>query len=182
MILGRIVFWVLFLGDFPIRYTETIKMTKPSQTNKNPNKGNEKGPDKGTEKGKDRNPILVVDDDISALNFICGILRRSGYSFATANSAVDAIRYLDQRMQSMGALNIAGIISDWQMPVHDGVWLLQQVRENAKVHIPFILISGALTKEELAKAAQNKADGLLLKPLREVQLSEKIASLMKKDA
>ncbi len=59
---------------------------------------------------------------------------------------------------------IAAIISDWMMPGGDGMRLLAALRLGRFCNVPFVLISGAVTRERLDAAIKGGADGVLLKP------------------
>jgi len=80
--------------------------------------------------------ILFVDDDQQILDGIHALLRkyRHKWDFHFANSALEALQKLKE-------VKIDLIVSDIQMPNHNGIWLLENVKKEYP-HIVRILLSG----------------------------------------
>lgn len=127
--------------------------------------------------------VLVIDDDSSALNFIAMILRKEGFDTVTAESGYAGFTVLERRAQEFdGDVRVMAIICDWKMPGWDGLKVLSEIRNRSTAHIPFILISGAVTREELENAAKNKADAVVLKPVNKDILVSKLKDIVEKSA
>lgn len=77
--------------------------------------------------------ILVVDDEVDNLDLLKRTFRRD-YNVFTANSAMEALRVLDER-------EVAVIVSDQRMPEMTGVELFQKSREKYP-HTIRILLTG----------------------------------------
>jgi CheY-like chemotaxis protein len=60
----------------------------------------------------------------------------------------------------------------------DGLKLMNEVRSRNFGNIAIILMSGAVTREQLEVAAKNKADGILIKPLSKDVLLAKVADVV----
>lgn len=75
--------------------------------------------------------ILVVDDEIDNLDLLKRTFRRE-YNVHTANSAMDALKLLENR-------EFAVIVSDQRMPEMTGVELLQRAREKYPLTIRILL-------------------------------------------
>ncbi|MCC7442154.1 MAG: response regulator [Bdellovibrionales bacterium] len=123
-------------------------------------------------------PVLVVDDDPSALKFVSTLLKKEGITTAESDNGYAAFTYLNKQLETSGEIGVAGVISDWKMPGWDGLKLLAELRGHPVLNaIPFILVSGAVTRPELENAARQGANGLLLKPFDHEKLLTKVKEL-----
>jgi len=102
--------------------------------------------------------ILIIDDDVSFLDMMEGILREKGY---------DVVRAQDgkQAREAMEGEKLDLILSDVFMPTLDGVRFHSFVREFTDARdVPFIFIS-AHDEEHLRNlAAESPNDYFLRKP------------------
>ena len=88
--------------------------------------------------------VLVVDDDETSRDQLAMVLRLSGHKAITAGNGHDAWTILD-----IVRLSPDYIISDYNMPIVDGLELLRRVRaDNRTTNIPFILMSGGVFVSE----------------------------------
>ena len=119
-------------------------------------------------------PILVVDDIQPARETIINILKVLGYkNFLQASNGKEAIEILKKE-------DVSFIISDWKMPVLNGLELLKWVRANSKTKdIPFLFITSKSDKEDIAQAAEEKVTDFIVKPIEIQTFIEKISSLEK---
>lgn len=100
--------------------------------------------------------ILYVDDEPLLLDIAQKYLARlSGYVVSTCESADQALVMLDEE-------SFDAIISDYQMPVIDGIGLLKEVRSRG-ITIPFILFTGKGREEVVIQALNEGADYYLQK-------------------
>ncbi len=100
--------------------------------------------------------VLYVDDDPLLLD--AGrlyIQKLSDFTVDIAESATDALTRL-------GQISYDAIISDYQMPVMDGLSFLRHLRDNRN-NIPFILFTGKGREEVVIEALNNGADYYLQK-------------------
>ena len=100
--------------------------------------------------------LLYVDDEPDLLD-LCRLFleREKEFSVITVPSAKEALEVLEG-----GA--VEAIISDYQMPVMDGIGFLKEVRKKFK-DIPFILFTGKGREEVAIEAFDNGADFYLQK-------------------
>lgn len=121
--------------------------------------------------------ILVVDDMKMIRNTVKKLLLKVG--------CVDENIYLAENgkvgLDILEDNSIDLIICDWNMPEMTGLEMLMACKkdENLK-EIPFIVLTSETDKVESAKAFQNGADKLLIKPLNEDDLQNTINSTIKK--
>jgi DNA-binding NtrC family response regulator len=79
--------------------------------------------------------ILVVDDEASVREILSRRLQRWGHQVTVAATAEAALVEMKQWRPDI-------VLCDVIMPVHDGVWLLRQIRELWPEMI-FVAVSGA---------------------------------------
>jgi PAS domain S-box-containing protein len=100
--------------------------------------------------------LLYADDEPDLLDLCKLFLEREGeFSVTTVTSASEGLKILADG-------KIEGIISDYQMPLMDGIEFLKQVRRDYK-DIPFILFTGKGREEVVIEAINNGADFYLQK-------------------
>jgi len=113
--------------------------------------------DMGPSRVKERGiSVLYVDDESAFLDVMKLTLERSGeFSITTAINAPSALQLLSANAYD-------AIVSDYQMPVMDGIAFLKAVRERFGT-IPFILFTGKGREEIVIEAINNGADFYLQK-------------------
>lgn len=95
--------------------------------------------------------LLLVDDDPSLLDIGKLFLKKSGaFSIETAESAVTALEML-------AVHPFDAVISDYEMPVTDGIAFLREVRRRYR-DLPFILFTGRGREEVVIEALNSGAD------------------------
>lgn len=105
------------------------------------------------------NGVLVVDDSLSARNYIAELLRRRNFTVYTADQGEKALEVLKQNK------NIKLVITDLEMPVMDGITLSNEIRKNyTRDQLAIIGISGAANGIHSARFIKNGADDFLRKP------------------
>ena len=86
-------------------------------------------------------PILLVDDDPSARACLREFLELKGYHCVEADHGGTALEKIAKESVSI-------VVTDYQMPVMNGLQLLQNLRQNPVTEdIPGILVTGELTDE-----------------------------------
>lgn len=93
--------------------------------------------------------ILVVDDGIYYPQEFVLFLKRNG--FVEIEFVTDGVDVLS-KLESFPA---NCIISDYQMPVMDGIWLLRSIRNDRRfANLPFVLMSGMMDDALRTEAAE----------------------------
>jgi CheY-like chemotaxis protein len=69
--------------------------------------------------------ILVVEDDIDTQESLCALMEHFGAHVTCASSAVDAVRLVAD------GLRYDVVVSDLELPGHDGLWLVAELRRLA---------------------------------------------------
>lgn len=122
--------------------------------------------------------VLVVDDEPDILSLISDFLSARGYTATCAGGGADAYRLIEERAQG-GRPPFAAVVSDWMMPGMDGLALLEKVRSGDQHRLPFVLMSGAVSRDVLLGAVKYDPDAVLLKPFSIDLLCTKIAEAVK---
>jgi PAS domain S-box-containing protein len=100
---------------------------------------------------QDRIRVLYVDDEKDLLNLGKIFLEKGGeFSVSTADSARAARTFMTEESYD-------AIVSDYQMPVEDGITFLKSVRDSHG-DIPFILFTGRGREEVVIEAINNGVD------------------------
>ena len=100
--------------------------------------------------------ILYVDDDTDYHIIVSKFFEREAdLSVAFCSTAHAALEILEQESFDV-------IVSDYQMPVMDGISLLKEVRKRHE-RLPFILFTGRGREEVVIEAINNGADYYLQK-------------------
>lgn len=118
--------------------------------------------------------VLIVDDDPNIREYICNLLRDQ-YSVSQADNGRDALEKISKETPQL-------IISDYVMPVLDGIGLLKTLRADQLTrHIPVILLTALNMVESQIIGAENGADAYIGKPFKPRQLMATISNLLKRE-
>jgi two-component system chemotaxis response regulator CheY len=119
--------------------------------------------------------FLIVDDFAPMRRIVAGLLKELGYSRQTeADDGATAWKILEA-----GAGNVDFVVTDWNMPLMDGIELLRKIRSSpALQHLPVLIITAETRKENIMLAAQCGADGYIVKPFNTGTLERKIQHIM----
>jgi two-component system chemotaxis response regulator CheY len=124
--------------------------------------------------------FLVVDDFSTMRRIIIGLLKELGYSkFMEAEDGQAAFNILNVP----GASGITFIVTDWNMPVMDGLTLLKTVRSTPHVkNLPVLMVTAEAKRENIIVAAEAGADGYVVKPFTAETLRVKLEKIVERRA
>jgi diguanylate cyclase (GGDEF)-like protein len=101
--------------------------------------------------------VLVVDDDVLIRAQLCALLHESDYDVETAVSGEDALRLLRSYPCDI-------VVTDWQMPIMDGVTLCRQVRSMEQhEHVYMLMLTVKRSPQELLAGFAAGADDYVVK-------------------
>lgn len=101
--------------------------------------------------------ILLVDDSSTTRQMTSALLQSGGYETVEAADGTEALTVLSARSVDL-------VVSDVQMPLLDGIGLLQRIREREEwSEIPVILLTSLAAPEEQKRGLDLGADAYLLK-------------------
>ena len=113
--------------------------------------------------------ILVVDDDQDVSLMLNDRLTFLGFYVTTANNGAEA-------MSMLKTLIVDGILLDIQMPVMNGMTMLEQLREQ-DAKMPVIVMTAEQNKQKLIQAMELGANDYLVKPIDVDLLAKKCFTL-----
>ena len=116
--------------------------------------------------------VLVVDDMSTMRRILKNILKQIGFSdIIEAENGQDALSKLK-------AGDIGFIVSDWNMPVMQGIELLRAVRADAELkHLPFLMVTAEAQKDNIIEAVQAGVSNYVVKPFTAEALQVKLEKI-----
>ncbi len=116
--------------------------------------------------------VLVVDDMSTMRRIIKNVLRQIGFSdIVEAENGQEALTKLKS-----GGFGL--IVSDWNMPVMQGIELLRAVRGDTELKtIPFLMVTAEAQKENLIEAVQAGVSNYVVKPFTAEVLQGKLEKI-----
>ncbi len=126
-------------------------------------------PESSPEPGK----VLVIDDSFIMRRVLRNALEQLGITnIIEAEDAHAALALITEHPVRI-------ILADWNMPNMDGLSLLKIIRsEEETKDIPFVMITGRNTKEDIQDAILLGVDDYLLKPVKAYVLQQKLARFL----
>lgn len=119
--------------------------------------------------------ILVVDDFSTMRRIVKNVLRELGFS--NIKEAEDG----KAALQVLRSSKIDFIVTDWNMPVMDGLTLLKNVRADAQLKsIPVLMVTAEAKREQIIEAAQSGVNGYVVKPFTAQTLKEKMEKVFER--
>jgi DNA-binding NtrC family response regulator len=106
--------------------------------------------------GKRHSKLLVVDDDDLIRNWLCAVLKPTGYEVQTASDGLNAVRRMEET-------RFEAVLTDYQMPRMNGMELLAVVCDRWP-GTPVVMLSGMLPGNTSQLALQQGAYAWLSKP------------------
>lgn len=116
--------------------------------------------------------VLVVDDAVSMRQMVAFTLRHGGYDVVEAEHGQDALNKLQSTTVDL-------VLTDLNMPVMDGITLIQNLRKiPAMKSKPILMLTteGLAAKKEQGKAAG--ATGWIVKPFDPEKLLQTLAKVL----
>jgi len=124
--------------------------------------------------GKEKRKILMVDDDATHLTATKGMLDKD-YEVFTARSGNEALNFFFRGLVP----NL--ILLDLMMPDLDGWGTFERMKAIGNLHeVPTIILSGSDDPKDKERAQQMGAVDYLLKPVKKIELLDRIEKKIKK--
>ncbi len=117
--------------------------------------------------------ILIVEDHENTAKYFSKLLTSSGFYADYVNSADEALKSLKRTKYDI-------VLTDWLMPVMDGIELISKIREKINP-VPLIIMITARQSEKAKETALfSGADEYLTKPVNSSQLHNTVSSLLER--
>lgn len=119
--------------------------------------------------------ILIVDDFSTMRRIIKNLLRDLGYNNTfEADDGSTALPMLEG-----GDFDF--VITDWNMPIMQGIDLIKKIRENPKLQsLPILMVTAEAKREQIITAAQAGVNGYIVKPFTADILKDKIDKIFER--
>jgi two-component system chemotaxis response regulator CheY len=114
---------------------------------------------------------LIVDDSRFVRGFLRGLLEKKGI---VCEEAADGQAGID-RLATGDEFDLA--LVDWNMPVMNGLDMLQELRSRGMNAIKVIMVTTEAENDFIIRALDAGADEYLMKPFDNEALTEKLAML-----
>ena len=114
--------------------------------------------------------ILVVDDSKMIRSIHKDMLEDAGYQVITAENGYEALEFFHKDKFDL-------VLTDLNMPKMDGYTLTQELRK-INDEIPIIIATTESQSHDIDKGVEVGADIFMVKPLKEVELIEKVNLLI----
>jgi two-component system, chemotaxis family, chemotaxis protein CheY len=117
--------------------------------------------------------ILVVDDSAIMRRIICNSLKSVGFNdIVEAGNGAEAL-------ENIGGINL--VLTDWNMPVMDGLTLVKEIRKRSdSATVPIIMVTTEGAKTEVIEALKNGVNNYMVKPFTPEVLVEKVKATIGK--
>ncbi len=118
--------------------------------------------------------ILVVDDFSTMRRIVRGILRQLGFeNIVEAENGAEAFKTVQD-----GGIDF--VVSDWNMPVMNGLDLLKNIRAEESIkNTPLLMVTAEALKENVVMAISAGANNYVVKPFTPDVLEEKMTAIFK---
>jgi two-component system, chemotaxis family, chemotaxis protein CheY len=119
--------------------------------------------------------FLVVDDNSHMRRIIRALLH--GFGVREAYEAEDGAAGLE----AFSSFSPDIVITDWAMPIFDGIELTRMIRQpetSANPYVPIIMVTGHAERRKVAEARDAGVTEFLVKPISAKGLYQRIASVV----
>lgn len=114
--------------------------------------------------------FLVVDDSSTMRRIIRNTLAKIGHNNVTeAEDGKDALSKMDNTIDI--------VVTDWNMPVMDGLQLVKEIRAGDFKAIPILMVTTNAAKDDVIQALKAGVNNYVVKPMTPETLEEKIKSI-----
>ena len=112
--------------------------------------------------------ILVIDDDVTMLWSLCGMLRRWGSKVEAATGAMAGLRMLSKELFDV-------VLIDYRMPDHDALWFLRNAVIPPQTAVA--LMTGFADPRVLSELRALGIREIIEKPFAEADLLDRLRKL-----
>ena len=119
--------------------------------------------------------ILVVDDFSTMRRIIKNLLRDLGFS--NTEEADDG----STALPLLRATQFDFVITDWNMPIMEGIDLVKQIRADPGLRaLPILMVTAEARREQIVAAAEAGVNGYIVKPFTAQTLEQKIVKIFER--
>ena len=112
---------------------------------------------------------IVVDDSSAARFFLSKMLKQLGYEIEEADHGESALEVLS------GAEGIELALVDWNMPVMNGLTLVEELRKDSKYNdMKIVMVTTETEMTQVVKAIEAGANEYVMKPFTKEIIEDKL--------
>lgn len=117
--------------------------------------------------------FLVVDDSPTMRRIVINALATIGFSkVIEAGDGEEALAKLRNE-------HVDFVVTDWNMPVMNGLELLNEIRADANLkNLPVLMVTTRGNKEDIVEALKARVNNYIVKPFQPSILKEKINGIL----
>lgn len=118
--------------------------------------------------------VLVIDDSSTMRRIIMNTLKKIGCDdVVEANNGAEGLKHV-------GAGGIDFVVTDWNMPVMNGLEFVKKLRGlTASAGVPVLMVTTNAESTDIAGAKQAGVNDYVVKPFTADTLKEKMAALLR---
>ena len=118
--------------------------------------------------------VLVVDDSPTMRRIVVQMLKRLGYGdISEANDGKEALGMLQ------GGSGFEQLLTDWNMPIMNGMELVQAVRSDDQLSsMPILMVTTRNMKQDIVAAMRAGVNNYVTKPFDPKTIKEKIDKVL----
>ena len=129
--------------------------------------------------------IMIVDDEQGTRKLIKTVCLDAGFNnIFEASNGLEAKKLIinpppARKGESVFTRKFNLIISDWMMPIMNGIELLQYVRKKSKIrNVPFILLTSQNDRSDFETAIKEGVTDYIVKPFTSEELQIKLSKII----
>ena len=123
----------------------------------------------------EKRKALVVDDEFHIVQVVSIKLKNNGFDVMTAGNGSEAYNLASEALPDI-------IISDCQMPIMNGLEMIEKLRQNSKTaHIPVIMLTARGFEIEDEQKEQLRISACLSKPFSPREVLATIEDVLKQN-
>lgn len=115
--------------------------------------------------------ILIIDDDLLMQELLILGMEMNGFDVVAANDGAKAIKLLTD-VELLNTLDL--IMVDLMMPVMDGFRFLRWLRQEAKIELPVLVLTGMNKPTTYKDVMDAGATDIIYKPIDVMELINKL--------
>ena len=119
--------------------------------------------------------ILIADDSKTMLRIIVNVVKQIGIN----ENDIIRVENGQEALKQYNENNIDIILTDWNMPVMNGLEFVKKIREQDK-KIPILMITTEGGKSEVITALKSGVNNYIVKPFNAEILKEKLTTILPK--
>ena len=120
--------------------------------------------------------FLIVDDSPTMRRIVFNTLKRLGYNdIEEAEHGAEGF----EKLKSVEGINF--VVTDWNMPVMDGLQFVQQIRATPEFcKLPILMVTTRSVKDDIIEAMKCGVNNYVVKPFTPEVLKQKIDLILSK--